>query len=305
MLWKELRNLNGKQWNAIIACYLGWTLDAFDFFILVFVVPDIAKTFQVHNTEVSFAVWLTLALRPVGAFLFGIMADRLGRRPALMIDILCYSALGFATAFVPSLATLYFVRALFGVAMGGEWGVGASLTMETIPPSARGIISGLLQAGYPSGYLLASIAYALFFDHIGWRGMFMISALPALLVIFVRAGVEESPAWLEKKPNITQMAGAIPRHFLLFLFLLPLLTSFNLFTLGTPHLYPTFLKVQHKFNSQTVGTISAITSLRAISSVPSFGAFSHQIGRRKPIVIPALLSILPIPFCAFSHQSLP
>ena len=135
MPWKELRNLNAKQWNAIIACYLGWTLDAFDFFILVFVVPDIAKAFQVHNTEVTFAVWLTLAMRPVGAFLFGIMADRVGRRPALMLDILCYSALGFATAFVPSLAILYFVRALFGVAMGGEWGVGASLTMETIPRS--------------------------------------------------------------------------------------------------------------------------------------------------------------------------
>src|SRR5260370_7673378 len=179
MPWKELRNLNGKQWNAIIACYLGWTLDAFDFFILVFVVPDIAKTFQVHNTEVTFAVWLTLAMRPVGAFLFGIMADRVGRRPALMLDILCYSALGFATAFVPSLAILYFVRALFGVAMGGEWGVGASLTMETIPPSTPSILSALLPPGYPSDYPLPSLAYARFFDHIDSRGMVMIKQLQA------------------------------------------------------------------------------------------------------------------------------
>ena len=303
MLWKELRNLNAKQWNAIIACYLGWTLDAFDFFILVFVVPDIAKTFNVNHTAVTFAVWLTLAMRPVGAFLFGIMADRVGRRPALMIDILCYSVLGFATAFVPSIATLYFVRALFGVAMGGEWGVGASLTMETIPPSTRGIISGLLQAGYPSGYLLASIAYALFFDHIGWRGMFMISAFPALLVIFVRAGVEESPAWLEKKPSVTQMAGAISRHFLLFIFVVLLMTSFNLFSHGTQDIYPTFLKVQHKFNSQTVGTIAAIASIGAISGGLSFGAFSQRIGRRKAIVIAALLSILAIPLWAFSQQA--
>jgi SHS family lactate transporter-like MFS transporter len=303
MPWKELRNLNAKQWNAIIACYLGWTLDAFDFFVLVFVVPDIAKTFDVPNTAVTFAVWLTLAMRPVGAFLFGIMADRLGRRPALMIDILCYSVLGFATAFVPTLGMLFFVRALFGIAMGGEWGVGASLTMETIPPSARGIISGLLQAGYPSGYLLASVAYALFFDHIGWRGMFMISAFPALLVIFVRAGVDESPAWLQKKPNTTQMVRAIARHFWLFIFVVLLMTAFNLYSHGTQDIYPTFLKVQHKFNSQTVGTIAAIASIGAILGGLVFGSFSQRVGRRKAIVISALLSILAIPLWAFSQDA--
>ena len=304
MPWNELRNLNGKQWNAIIACYLGWTLDAFDFFILVFVVPDIAKTFHVDHTPVTFAVWLTLAMRPVGAFLFGIMADRLGRRPTLMIDILCYSALGFATAFVPSLAALYFVRALFGIAMGGEWGVGASLTMETIPPATRGIVSGLLQAGYPSGYLLASITYGLLFDHIGWRGMFMISAAPALLVIFVRANVEESPAWLEKKDrSFGQMAGAITRHFLLFIFVVLLMTSFNLYSHGTQDIYPTFLKVQHKFNSQTVGTIAAVAAIGAILGGLIFGQFSQQIGRRKAIVIAALGSLLAIPIWAFSQAA--
>src|SRR5580704_11154387 len=206
--------LTRNQLNAVIACFLGWTLDAFDFFILIFVFPDIAKEFGTSVTTVTIAIWLTLGMRPVGAFLFGLMADRFGRRPTLMLDILCYSALGFASGFAPSLSVLFVLRALFGIAMGGEWGVGSSLTMETIPPSTRGVISGLLQAGYPSGYLLASIAYALFFDHIGWRGMFMISAFPALLVIFVRARVEESPAWLEKKPSVKQMAGAISRHFL-------------------------------------------------------------------------------------------
>src|SRR5580700_7679621 len=303
MPWNELRNLTRKQWNAIIACYLGWTLDAFDYFILVFVFPDIGKTFGVEHTSVTYAVWLTLAMRPIGAFLFGILADRFGRRPTLMLDIICYSALGFASGFAPSLMILFVLRALFGIAMGGEWGVGSSLTMETIPPSTRGIISGLLQAGYPSGYLLASIAYALFFDHIGWRGMFMISAFPALLVIFVRAGVEESPAWLEKKPSVTQMAGAISRHFLLFIFVVLLMTSFNLFSHGTQDIYPTFLKVQHKFNSQTVGTIAAIASIGAISGGLSFGAFSQRIGRRKAIVIAALLSILAIPLWAFSQQA--
>jgi SHS family lactate transporter-like MFS transporter len=303
MAWNELRNLTAKQWNAIIACYLGWTLDAFDFFILIFVFPDIGKEFGVQHTPVTYAVWLTLAMRPVGAFLFGLVADRFGRRPALMIDIVCFSFLGFASGFVPSLAVLYLVRALFGIAMGGEWGVGSSLTMETIPPSARGLISGLLQAGYPSGYLLASIAYALLFDLVGWRGMFMISAIPALLVIFVRMAVDESPAWLERKPSATEIVGSVIRHFPLFIFVVLLMTSFNLYSHGTQDVYPAFLKVQHQFNAQTVGAIAAIASIGAILGGLVFGAFSQQIGRRKAIVTAALLSILVIPLWAFSQSA--
>jgi MFS transporter, SHS family, lactate transporter len=302
MAWKELGNLNAKQWNAIIACYLGWTLDAFDYFILIFVFPDIGETFGVEHTPVTYAVWLTLAMRPVGAFLFGILADRFGRRPTLMLDIICYSALGFASGFVTSLGMLYFVRALFGIAMGGEWGVGASLTMETIPPSARGLISGFLQAGYPSGYLLASIVYALVFDHIGWRGMFMIGALPALLVLFVRSGVDESPAWLERRPNAKQIVLSVTRHLPLFIFVVLLMTAFNFYSHGTQDSYPAFLKVQHKFNSQIVGTITAIASFGAILGGIVFGQISQQIGRRKAIVIAALVSILVIPVWAFSQS---
>jgi MFS transporter, SHS family, lactate transporter len=302
MAWKELGNLNAKQWNAIIACYLGWTLDAFDYFILIFVFPDIGETFGVEHTPVTYAVWLTLAMRPVGAFLFGILADRFGRRPTLMLDIICYSALGFASGFVTSLGMLYFVRALFGIAMGGEWGVGASLTMETIPPSARGLISGFLQAGYPSGYLLASIVYALVFDHIGWRGMFMIGALPALLVLFVRSGVDESPAWLERRPNAKQIVLSVTRHLPLFIFVVLLMTAFNFYSHGTQDSYPAFLKVQHKFNSQVVGTITAIASIGAILGGIVFGQISQQIGRRKTIVVAALASILVIPLWAFSQS---
>ena len=302
MAWKEFGNLNAKQWNAIIACYLGWTLDAFDFFILIFVFPDIGETFGVEHTPVTYAVWLTLAMRPVGAFLFGILADRFGRRPTLMLDIICYSVLGFASGFVTSLGMLYFVRALFGIAMGGEWGVGASLTMETIPPSARGIVSGFLQAGYPSGYLLASIVYALLFDHIGWRGMFMIGALPALLVLFVRSGVDESPAWLERKPNAKQIGLSVTRHLPLFIFVVLLMTAFNFYSHGTQDSYPAFLKVQHQFNSQIVGTITAIASIGAILGGIVFGQISQQIGRRKAIVIAALISILVIPIWAFSQS---
>ena len=302
MALKELGNLNAKQWNAIIACYLGWTLDAFDYFILIFVFPDIGQTFGVEHTPVTYAVWLTLAMRPVGAFLFGILADRFGRRPTLMLDIICYSVLGFASGFVTSLAMLYFVRALFGIAMGGEWGVGASLTMETIPPSSRGLISGFLQAGYPSGYLLASVVYALLFDHIGWRGMFMIGAFPALLVLFIRSGVDESPAWRERKPNTRQIILSVTRHLPLFIFVVLLMTSFNFYSHGTQDSYPAFLKVQHKFNSQIVGTITAIASIGAILGGIVFGQISQQIGRRKTIVIAALFSILVIPIWAFSQS---
>jgi MFS transporter, SHS family, lactate transporter len=293
--------LTRKQLNAVIACYLGWTLDAFDFFILIFVVHDVAKEFHTDNTAVSYAVWLTLAMRPIGAFLFGLMADRFGRRPTLMLDILCYSVLEFASGFAPSLTVLLILRALFGIAMGGEWGVGASLTMESIPPATRGLISGLLQAGYPSGYLLASIVFGLLFDHIGWRGMFIVGALPAFLVIFVRMGVEESPAWLERKPGAAQIWKTVKDRFPLFIFVILLMTAFNFFSHGTQDIYPQFLREQHKFDSHTVGTIAAIAAVGAILGGLSFGAFSQGVGRRKAIVITALLAIPVIPLWAFSH----
>jgi len=190
----DLRALNPRQRNAIVASYLGWTLDAFDFFLLVFVLKDIAAEFKTDVTAVSVAIVLTLAARPVGALLFGLAADRWGRRPTLMVDIVCYSAIEFASGFAPSLTALLILRTLYGVAMGGEWGVGASLTMETIPPRTRGVVSGILQAGYPSGYLIASIVYGLLFTTIGWRGMFMIGAAPALLVLYIRSKVAESPS---------------------------------------------------------------------------------------------------------------
>ena len=293
--------LTPKQLNAVIACFLGWTLDAFDFFVLIFVFPDVAKEFGTNITTVTVAVWLTLAMRPVGAFLFGLMADRFGRRPTLMLNILCYSLLGFACGFAPSLAVLFVLRALFGIAMGGEWGVGSSLTMETIPPSTRGVISGLLQAGYPCGYLLASITYALLFNHIGWRGMFMVGAIPALLVIFIRMGVQESPAWKERQPNPEQIWGTVVRRFPLFVFAILLMTSFNLFSHGTQDLYPTFLKLQHKFDPQTAGTVTAIMNVGAIVGGLVFGTFSEGIGRRRAIVIAALLAIPVVPLWAFSQ----
>jgi SHS family lactate transporter-like MFS transporter len=191
----DIASLTKSQRSAIWASYLGWTLDAFDFFLLVFLQSAIAKEFGTDIKAVSEALFFTLAARPAGAFVFGWLADRFGRRPILMIVILLFSGFSVLSGFAQTLSQLWLIRALFGFAMGGEWGVGASLVMETIPPRLRGPVSGLLQSGYPSGYFLASLAYFLFFDHIGWRGMFMIGVVPALLVFLIRLHVHESPAF--------------------------------------------------------------------------------------------------------------
>src|SRR5580692_6766530 len=190
-----------EQVHVTLAAYLGWTLDAFDFFLMVFVLKDIAAEFGTKIPDVAFGITLTLAMRPLGALIFGRLADKYGRRPTLMVNIAIYSLLELLSGFAPSLFTLLILRALFGIAMGGEWGVGGALTMETVPAKSRGAVSGLLQAGYPSGYLLASVVFGVLYQYIGWRGMFMIGVLPALLVLYVRAHVPESPAFktLEKK----------------------------------------------------------------------------------------------------------
>jgi MFS transporter, SHS family, lactate transporter len=307
MPWKQLQTLTAKQWNTIVASYLGWTLDAFDFFLLVLVVPDIAHEFLpgVANgrTTVGIAVNLTLAMRPVGALLFGLMADRLGRRPTLIVDILCYSVLAFASGFAPSLTVLIILRALFGIAMGGEWGVGASLAMETIPLQTRGIVSGLLQAGYPSGYLLASLVYGILGAHVGWRILFMLGAAPALLILFIRRNVDESPAWEGKRPGAREIFRVIQTRFPLFVFAILLMTAFNFFSHGTQDVYPTFLRVQRQFPPSIVGTIGVIFNIGAILGGLTFGTFSQRVGRRRAMVIAALLAILVIPLWAFSHAA--
>jgi SHS family lactate transporter-like MFS transporter len=296
----HFRRLTPAQVNTFVACFLGWTLDAFDFFILIFCVSAIATQFQVKVSAVTEAIFLTLALRPVGAFLFGLMADRFGRRPTLMVNIIAYSIFELASAFAPSLKVFLILRACFGVAMGGEWGVGASLTMESIPPQARGLVSGLLQSGYPAGYFIASLVYAVLFPFIGWRGMFMVGVLPALLVLYIRRHVPESPAW---NPAAAARGGTIAvlrSHWRLGLYAVVLMTAFNFFSHGTQDLYPTFLQVQHGFSPHTVGTIAAIYNAGAILGGVLCGALSERIGRRRMIVIAALLSLPVLPLWAFA-----
>jgi SHS family lactate transporter-like MFS transporter len=298
----DLKALTPNQRNVVVATFLGWTLDAFDFFIIVFVFRDIAKEFNTDIPSVTATLFLTLAMRPLGAFLFGIMADRFGRRPTLMANILFYSIVEFLSGFAPSLTVLVILRGLYGLAMGGEWGVGASLTMETIPPKTRGIFSGLLQAGYPSGYLLAAVLYGTSYHFLGWRGMFMVGALPALLVLYIRRNVEESPAWKQRGRQPSRILETIKKRWGLFLYVIILMTAFNSFSHGTQDIYPTFLQVQQKYSAQTVSAIAIVYSIGAILGGLVFGTFSERIGRRRAIVIAALLTLPVIPLWAFSNS---
>jgi MFS transporter, SHS family, lactate transporter len=300
----HFRRLTPGQRNTFIACFLGWSLDAFDFFILTFCVSAIAAQFQARVSAVLEAVFVTLVFRPVGAFLFGLMADRFGRRPTLMLDIILYSVFELSSAFAPSLKVFLITRALFGVAMGGEWGVGAALAFETLPAEGRGFFSGLLQEGYAVGYLMAALVYGTAFRFVGWRGMFVLGALPAFLVIYIRTKVDESPAWIQGQVS-RKVEGKFGRDILTYLgtfvFLVVLMFAFNSFSHGSQDLYPTFLQKDHKFTPQTVGLIAIIANLGALLGGIVFGTWSERIGRRKAIVIAALLSIPLIPLWAYSR----
>jgi MFS transporter, SHS family, lactate transporter len=298
-----LSGWTSEQKHVVAASFLGWALDAFDFFLLVFVLRDIAKEFATDITAVTLAITLTLAMRPVGAYIFGRAADRWGRRPVLMVDVLLYSVLEFATGFSPNLTTLLVLRALFGIAMGGEWGVGASLTMESIPPHARGFVSGLLQSGYPAGYFLASIVYGLLFQYIGWRGMFMVGAIPALLVFYIRRSVPESPSWRPATARTSNTWTVLRSHWRLGLYAIVLMTAFNFFSHGTQDLYPTFLQVQHNMSPHEVGLIAVIYNIGAIIGGISFGSLSERFGRRRTIILAALLSLVVLPLWAFSTSA--
>ena len=298
-----MASTTSQQKHVVLACYLGWTLDAFDFFILIFVLRKVAATFATDITPITWAITLTLLLRAVGAFIFGRLADRFGRRPTLMVNVLLYSALELASGFAPTLTVFLILRALYGIAMGGEWGVGASLTMESIPAHWRGRVSGLLQAGYPSGYLLASLLNYLE-PVLTWRGMFVVGALPALLVFYIRRNVPESPDWTartvaEKRVGIGEV---IAKNLPLTIYAVLMMTAFNFFSHGTQDLYPSaFLGGQHKFDGSTVSTIAVVYNIGAMAGGLFFGSLSQRIGRRLAIGIAALLSLLMLPLWAFGE----
>ena len=298
-----LTGWTSEQKHVVAASFLGWSLDAFDFFLLVFVLKDIAAEFHTDISNVTLAILLTLAMRPVGAFIFGRAADRWGRRPTLMVDILLYSVIEFASGFSPNLTVLIVLRALYGVAMGGEWGVGASLTMETIPPHARGFVSGLLQSGYPAGYFMASIVYGVLFPYIGWRGMFMVGVIPALLVLYIRRNVPESPSFSKQAAAGRGGTFAVVKsHWRLAIYAVLLMTAFNFFSHGTQDIYPTFLQVQHKFSPHVVSIIAVVYNIGAICGGILFGTLSERLGRRRCIIIASLLTLPVIPLWAFADS---
>jgi SHS family lactate transporter-like MFS transporter len=301
------RMLTGPQLHAYFAALGGWSLDAFDFFIFVFSLSAISGEFHTTVKAVSEGIFLTLACRPVGALVFGWLAEKYGRRPILMVNVVSYSVVQLATAFAPDLATLLALRALFGFAMGGEWGVGAALALETLPARGRGFFSGLLQEGYVIGYLLASVLFGVLFVHIGWRGMFIVSSASALLVLYIRFGVHESPAWVAgqapHRASAAEIWGAVTHYFPTLCYLVVLMACFNAFSHGSQDLYPTFLQKQHGFPPSLTGSITIIMNIGALLGGICFGAFSERIGRKRAIVLAAALSLPMIPLWAYSHTA--
>jgi SHS family lactate transporter-like MFS transporter len=297
------KTLTREQRNTFVACFLGWALDALDFFLVTFVLAQISHDFGKTIPEVAFSITITLMMRPLGAFIFGLLGDKFGRRIPLMIDIVFYSVMELLTAFAPNFTVFLILRALFGIGMGGEWGLGASLAMESLPTKARGLFSGILQQGYAVGYLLAALVYWIVFPHFGWRGLFIAGSLPALLVIYIRATVPESPVWqrdrAQPRPRL-KLSALVRQHGRLFLYAALLMTAFNYMSHGTQDLYPTYLEKQRGFGVSAKSMISIVYALGAICGGVVIGQLSQHWGRRRVIILSATGGMLLIPLWIFS-----
>jgi MFS transporter, SHS family, lactate transporter len=285
----------------VTASFLGWTLDAFDFFLVVFCLTAIGHEFGKTDAEVALSITVTLAFRPVGAFLFGLLADRYGRRLPLMLDLVFYSVIEVLTGLAPNYAVFLLLRALFGIGMGGEWGVGASLAMEKVPVRLRGVLSGFLQQGYALGYLLAAVAYFLFFERWGWRPLFFLGGLPALLALYVRVHVTESEVWeSSRRESWSHLGRTIASHWKLFLYMTVLMTAMNLSSHGTQDMFPTFLQRFWGFGPERRSVVTAISMLGAIAGGITFGLFSDRIGRRASVAWALGLGIVVVPLWAYA-----
>jgi len=286
---------------AMLAGYLGWTLDAFDFFLVVMCLTAIGREFHKSDSEMALATVVTLAFRPAGAFLFGLLADRYGRRLPLMLDLIFYSIVEVASGLAPNYTAFLVLRALFGVGMGGEWGVGASLAMEKVPVRLRGMLSGFLQQGYATGYLLAATAYFLLFERVGWRPLFFIGGLPALLALFVRIRVKESEVWKKTRLETWGHLGrALVSHWKLFLYIALLMMAMNFASHGTQDMYPTFLQRQWHLGVAARSGVTACSMVGAIIGGTLCGWLSDRFGRRRSMVVALLLATLVVPLWAFA-----
>jgi SHS family lactate transporter-like MFS transporter len=287
--------------SALLAGYLGWTLDAFDFFLVSLCLTAIGREFHKSDADVAASLLLTLAFRPVGAFFFGLLADRYGRRLPLMLDLVFYSVIEVLSGLAPNYTTFLVLRALFGIGMGGEWGVGASLAMEKVPVRLRGVLSGFLQQGYATGNLLATICYFFLFPHFGWRPLFFLGGLPALLALFVRFRVKESEVWQKTGGQSWGHLGrAILSQWKLFLYLAVFMMTMNLASHGTQDLYPTFLERQWHFSIGRRAVLNGISMVGAIVGGTLIGLFSDWWGRRRAIVAALLGAVLVIPLWIFA-----
>lgn len=286
--------------HAWLAGFLGWTLDAFDFFVIVFLYDTLAREFSVSKKAIVFTTTATLALRPVGALIFGLLADRFGRRIPLMANVIYFSVIELLCGFAPNYKFFLVLRALFGVGMGGEWGVGASLAMEAAPPKWRGILSGILQSGYSIGYLLAALAARFVLPTLGWRWMFWLGALPALLALYIRTKVPESEAWKQHRVETTgHVLRVALQHWRRFVYLAVLMTFMMFLSHGTQDLYPDFLKEIHRIPAPRVADIAVLYNIGAVAGATIFGATSERVGRRKGMMAALALSLVVIPLWAF------
>jgi SHS family lactate transporter-like MFS transporter len=298
------KSLSPVQRKTFLACFLGWALDALDFFLLTFVLIPVSHDFGRSIPQVAFAITLTLMMRPIGAFIFGLLGDRFGRRIPLMADIIFYSVMELLTAFAPNFTVFLILRALFGIGMGGEWGLGASLAMESLPTQARGLFSGILQQGYAFGYLLAALVYWIVFPIFGWRGLFVAGALPAVLVLYIRAHVPESPVWerhrSQRRGTPFSATTFIKQHGKLFIYAALLMTAFNYMSHGTQDLYATFLEKQRGFGVSQKSMITIVYAIGAICGGTVIGFMSQRWGRRRSIILAAVCGMLLIPIWIFA-----
>ncbi|MBF6569779.1 MAG: MFS transporter [Candidatus Binataceae bacterium] len=287
---------------ALAASFLGWTLDAFDFFILVFVLPAVGREFHRSVADIAFTITATLAMRPVGALIFGWMADRYGRRLPLMIDIIFYSVVEVLSGLAPTYWSFLLLRALYGIGMGGEWGIGTALAMEAVPVNRRGMVSGFLQEGYAVGYLLAAGAYFFIFPHLGWRPMFFLGGAPALLVLYIRTRVPESETWRRTRPAPGAILRTIRANSRRFAYLVVLLTAMGLISHGTQDLYPTFLEHSRGLGARTVAGIAVIYNFGAICGGLVFGHWSDFLGRRRAVMAATLIAALIVPLWVYPQS---
>ena len=288
---------------ATVAGFLGWMLDSFDFFLVVIALPRIASDFHVKTPAIAASLTLTLVFRPVGALIFGLLADRYGRRIPMMIDLVFYSAVEVATAFAPNLTTFLILRALFGIGMGGEWGVGTSLVMEKVPAKWRGLLSGFLQEGYAAGYLLSAVAAYFMLDRFGWRPMFLLGGAPALLALFIRIGVRESEVWrASKAESWAQLLRDIGSHWKLWVYLTLLMAMMNLSSHGTQDMYPTFMQHFRGLDAKTLFENRDRHDDRRHPRRNCFRHVSDRFGRRSMMILAFIGALAVVPLWAFSSQ---